>query len=461
MTDKPTTKSVLIVAYHFPPDSAIGARRTEKFVRHLPTHGWQSHVLTVQSRYYQHIDSSLNGKASGAQSIVRTRMFLNPRYSYLKVKQLIPPSVRWRVSKRKSLNESVESMPVQCKSRWRRLLLSLMLLPDEKQGWVPFAFLSGLRMLRRHHPKCIYSSGPPWTTHIIALMLHTVTGVPWVADFRDPWSVTYGKPPCSTSRISERIEAKLQDLTYRKAAAVIANTVPASERLLAFRPYLEGKTFTVMNGFDSSEVSGIQDIKPPQGPPYRLVHAGTLFPGRDPGPFLAAFESLVKDGTIPPGHVHLEFLGVTEVEIQDTLRLMQRLSCGGHLTEAGLVSRPDCLKRMRQAHGLLLFDMAKPTQVAAKLFDYLLAKRPILDVTYPGSPSSDIIISANAGFAVDHKNHEELRTAIIRLLNLIENQHELYKPNEVEISMFDIKSLTGQLSEILDRVTCKCPGGCA
>lgn len=443
-------KSVLVIAYHFTPDSAIGARRTERLVRYLPSCGWISHVLTVKPCYYQHTDNAPPAHDTEVASITRTLMIRNPRYIYLKAKQLLPLRFRQFLKSRRTKTVDENQAPGECKSGWRRLLLSLLLLPDEKQGWLPFAVFSGLMTVAGEHVDCIYSSGPPWTTHLSALILSKLTRLPWVADFRDPWSTTTGKPPYSTSRVSERIESAFQEWTYRTAAAIIVNTPQATDELLKTHPEIEGKLFAITNGFDSNELARVEGSLKKPYPPFAFTHAGTLFPGRDPGPFLHAFESLIADGSIPPDMIRLNFLGVTELDSSEVVSLMGRLAHQGYLVETGLLPRFECLRKLRESHALMLFDMATPMQVAAKLYDYLLAGRPILDMTYPGSPSSEIVSRTRTGIVVDWSDHESLRSGILQMLDLLKHEDTAFSPDFDQILKFDSSSLTCEFAHVLD-----------
>src|SRR5678815_614782 len=72
--------------------------------------------------------------------------------------------------------------------RLRRWLLSLLLVGDAYLGWIPPATLAGLKATRGHRVRHLLSSGPPWTCHLVGLLLSRITGLPWIAHFRDPWS---------------------------------------------------------------------------------------------------------------------------------------------------------------------------------------------------------------------------------------------------------------------------------
>jgi len=62
-----------------------------------------------------------------------------------------------------------------------------LFIPDSKMRWLPFGFLKSLQVARREHVDYLFSTSYPYTTHLIALLVHKFYRKPWIADFRDPW----------------------------------------------------------------------------------------------------------------------------------------------------------------------------------------------------------------------------------------------------------------------------------
>ena len=53
-------KTVLMIAYHFPPlAGSSGIQRTLRFVQHLPALGWKPVVLTADPRAYERTSEDL------------------------------------------------------------------------------------------------------------------------------------------------------------------------------------------------------------------------------------------------------------------------------------------------------------------------------------------------------------------------------------------------------------------
>jgi len=66
-----------------------------------------------------------------------------------------------------------------------------MAVPDPHCTWIPAAIATAVRLHRRQRFDLVFSSGGPWSAHLVGLMLKTMTGVPWIADYRDPWTLAW------------------------------------------------------------------------------------------------------------------------------------------------------------------------------------------------------------------------------------------------------------------------------
>ena len=140
-----------MVAYHYPPwNGGSGIHRTLKFTKYLPEYGWQPIVLTADRRAYPENGSAAceipDGIDVARAFALDTAQHLSFRGSYL----------RWTA------------------------------LPDRWISWWPGAVLAGRRLIRQHRPDLIWSTYPIATAHLIGMTLHRLSGIPWVADFRDP-----------------------------------------------------------------------------------------------------------------------------------------------------------------------------------------------------------------------------------------------------------------------------------
>ena len=160
-------KHVLVIAYYFPPMGLSGVQRVTSFVRHLPAYGWHPTVLTIEpAGYFAYDESLLHGIADAGIKIIRTRS-LDPTRLFKK--------------------RSVVTMPKESTRQRLSGLSEWIFVPDNKIGWMPFAFGAAKRLMARQSFDAIFSSAPPYTAHLIGARLAQNTNIPLVVDYRDDW----------------------------------------------------------------------------------------------------------------------------------------------------------------------------------------------------------------------------------------------------------------------------------
>ena len=263
-------KNLLVVAFHYPPDnSSTGVLRTLKFTRYLLDHGWRSVVLTVPDALYRNRDDRLLAA--------------------------VPPEI--------------EVFRVPCrdvKDKWgiRGRYPACLEVPDRYGSWRRPAVQAGLEITVRKKINALYTTYPIPSAHLIGLRLKRKTGLPWIADFRDPWVGGGGKG------LRYRVETWLETQVVREADVILANTEVAREDFLARYPNLApDKVVTLPNGYDEEDFPpGLCEY--PATKPFTIVYPGTIDPlNRSPLPLIRAVAQLLRSGSIPQDGIRLHFLG--------------------------------------------------------------------------------------------------------------------------------------------------------
>src|SRR6266513_372270 len=140
-------KKILMIAFHYPPSQgSSGVHRTLNFSRYLPDHGWQPIILTVTPGAYPAIEQS----------------------GYARI------PVNFPVERALALDSAQHLAVGGAYPKW-------IAMPDRWIRWWPAGLMRGLQLIWRHRPKVIWSTFPIATAHLIALSLHRLPGVPWVA----------------------------------------------------------------------------------------------------------------------------------------------------------------------------------------------------------------------------------------------------------------------------------------
>jgi len=139
--------------------------------------------------------------------------------------------------------------------------------PDAHLGWLPFAVtaVQKLKAERATEFDLIYSSSGPFTSHVVALVVHWMTGKPWVAELRDGWfawnrAISPDYPACPVP-----VERRLEAAVIRGAQRVVLVTDRMASVFRAQYPDLQPEHFAVVpNGFDPLQVAA---------PRHRSEHA--------------------------------------------------------------------------------------------------------------------------------------------------------------------------------------------
>ena len=407
-------KKVLIVAYHFPPQAeSSGYLRSLKFCRYLPEEGWQPRVLSVNPRAYERTNPSQ----------------LNE----------IPPSVHV---------DRVFALDTQRHLSFRGRYLRTMALPDRWVSWCLGAIPAGYRAIRRDKFDVILTTFPIASAVLIGWILHRLTGIPWVADFRD--SMT--EPDYPRDRSTWRVYRWLEQRTVRDAARLIFTASSAVRMYLERYPELSSNRCSlILNGYDERD---FQDLLPsPQvsKQPLRLVHMGLLYPvERDPKPFFRAISQLQKDGKIDAKRVRIELRASGHESEYEPILRAEGIENLVHFLPA--LPYRESLQNSANADGLLLFQAACcDHQIPAKVFEYLRLSKPILAITSHSGDTAALLKETGGATIVDSADWQAIYRALPEFLKAVE-AHSHPRPEPVLVERYSRKGQAQALAKLLNEV---------
>ena len=221
---------VLLIGYHFPPSIAVGGHRIAGFARHLTEFGWNPHVLTIRESYIENRDpTTLNGLNN--VPIYRTGTMPDISDAYLKLKVMYRTAKARRKVTQNELNEiyalsqAISTGANAKRIRFKDYILSLLVtMPDKERNWIIPATIRAVHIIKNKRIRCILTSSPPYSVHIIGYILKILFNIGWVADFRDPWMTPLGKKLYPTTPLSNKIESKIEEKIIEKANLVLCNT---------------------------------------------------------------------------------------------------------------------------------------------------------------------------------------------------------------------------------------------
>jgi len=333
-----TPRRVLMIAYHYPPlQGGSGVLRTESFARYLPQSGWQALVLSARA-------PAQPCTPAPSSRIVRHSIALDAR-RHLAVRGRYPACVA---------------------------------LPDRWSSWWLTGVPAALRLIRQYRPDAIWSTYPIPTAHLIALAVHRLTGLPWVADQRDPMidDSDPAQPYPPDPRVY-RWHAWIERRAAARCAAMVCTTPGAVAAHRARLAPASPRICLIENGHDEADFAAIVPRWAPRSR-FLLLHSGVVYPSeRDPRPLFAALSRLRSEGLISERNFELRLRATGHDGW--LAGLLQQAGIAGLVTLAPMQTHTAALAEMQTADGLLLLQAANcNAQIPTKLYEYLRCRRPIL-----------------------------------------------------------------------------------
>ncbi len=441
-------KKVLLITYHFPPGSAVGGVRTAKFAKYLPQFGWKPIVLTVRNKFNSEQETMHPETDFKLPMVARTRMLNSPSYYHRTLKYLLHCNQRGS-----NITHPVSSSNSNAGgSNLRQLISWLLSFPDEQVGWLPFALVTGLNLVRTERITVIMTSGPPHSVHLIGACLNKLTGLPWIADFRDPYYKTHLNQKNLEATVPQRLTRRLETWFVRRAAIVLTTTQRLTECLQARYSVHKEKVFTLPNGYDPEDYAGIRKGKENR---FVISYLGTFYRNRNPEPLLRAIRELIAERKIDPTKVLVRFVGYqNENAERSAMELVRQYGLSGIVDISSWLPRRRALEIMVQSHVLLLLAEDQPLQIPAKVYDYIGADSEILAVTGEGA-TSDLLREVGVGIVIPPDNNPVLKTAIKtnyqRYLNSMNQRKDCFLGKNSLPTKFNRRHLTRELAAHLDQ----------
>jgi glycosyltransferase involved in cell wall biosynthesis len=292
-------------------------------------------------------------------------------------------------------------------------------LPDRWVNWVCAGIPLGLALIARHRPRVLWTTYPIATAHLIGLSLHKLTGIPWVADFRDPMlevdPYTGERHPLEPNlwKSREWVESRVMKSCSRAVFVSPGALKICSERYPAVQPHLLS---LVPNGYDEENFAEAEKNAPVQAKkngPIVLLHSGLLYPtpDRDPKDFFRALAKLKQENAITPGKLKVVLRAsgyderyrrqIRELGLQEIVELQPPLPYTAALAE------------MLTVDGLLIFQGSSSNPaIPAKLYEYIRARRPIFALVHKDGDTAAALRAERVGRIVPLDSEEEIAVGL-------------------------------------------------
>ncbi|MCX7994941.1 MAG: glycosyltransferase [candidate division WOR-3 bacterium] len=350
-------KRLLFISYYWPPCGGPGSIRSVKFAKYLPQHGIEPVILTRKNIAYHSIDPELDADLKNIK-VYRTESFDPARILYLCGMRIYRPK-NWQIPIKKGLN-----------------------FPDNKIGWIPFAYSAGLKI----KSDGIFVTAPPFSSFITGYMIAKSISKPLILDFRDAWLefpfLRY------EFKIQQRFVKYWEKKIVQYARLIITVSESIKQSLLMRYPDIEDKVFVIPNGYDPGDFCASQVPKK-----FTISYLGTVRKERNPEPFLIAVQKFAEEYNLKSEDIEVKFVGHVEDEYIRIIKKYIFTKITGHLPYH------QALKEFCSAHIALMITTGDEFFFPSRQNEYLASGLPIISC---GKSRGLFILNqaVNAGYPV-------------------------------------------------------------
>lgn len=433
---------VLIITYYWPPSGGAGVQRWLKFVKYFRSFGCEPIVYTPENPEIPVLDNSLEKDVPAGITILKQPVW----EPYSVYKKFIGQKKDEKINAA-FLTEKKKPGLAQRISVWVR---GNFFIPDARKYWIKPSVHYLLKYLNDNPVDVIISTGPPHSMHLIAMQIKNKLGIPWLADFRDPWTnIDFYKDLMLTS-LADKKHHRLEKKVLQTADAVVSVTQSMTNEFKLISGDNSNKFSTITNGFDDEDAfKGIITLDPK----FSIAHIGTLVKTRNPLVLWKALSELVKENKTFAADLEIKLVGKFDLSVLESLQQHQLES---YLHKIDYLPHNEVIKFQQQAQLLLLIINDTPNAkgiLTGKFFEYLAAARPILCIGPTEGEAAVILNNAKAGTVVNYSDVVQMKTV------LMDYYHQYKKGalsvNSSGIEQYSRKNLTKQLVEVLKTIVKK------
>lgn len=431
-------KKVLIITYYWPPMGGGGVQRWLKTTKYLRDFGWEPVIFTTENGEASVTDETMLREIPEGIETLKVPIW-EPFSLY---KKLLGKNKDEKIAPGMG-QESKGNSSLQKLSVWVR---GNFFIPDARMFWIKPSTKFLIQYLNENKVDAIISTGPPHSTHLIAYNVTRKHDIPWIADFRDPWTNIDFYHKLMLTKWADRRHKKLEQKILKNATEIITVSWSWAKD---FEKLINRKIDVITNGFDpmdfENSTNSILDTK------FTITHAGSLNEDRNPKILWEILSELNTEIDGFKDNLEIKFIGQLDVSAIDDIN---RYNLTNNLNRINHLAHHLVIKELLKSQLLLLPLNDVPTidgVIPGKLYEYLGAKRPIVCIGKPTGDSAKIIMESKAGVVVDFNDATELKKCLITYYNLYKKQN-LHISSE-GFEKYSRKKLAGDFANLLNQIT--------
>ncbi len=380
---------ILYLSYYWPPSGGPGVQRALKFVKYFSEFNVDPYLVTVNEKKasYPLLDESLVDEIPDSIRVHKTNSF-EPLALYKKLnKQKEIPYSGFVNMDKTTLFQKVS-----------RFIRGNFFIPDARIGWKSYAVKRCMKLIEQEDFKAIVTSSPPHSTQLAGLKIKQKTGLPWIADLRDPWTDIYYYNDFYHLPFVKKHDASLERKVLENADVIVVVSESIKKLFLSKSDQINPKKIHVIpNGFDEADF--ISDGNP-RSDEFVITYMGTLADQYPIDEFISALAKTIK---INEG-VKIKWKIIGKVS-ENILEKIKKNSLSKYVDYVGYKQHKEAVSTLLASDVLLLVipDIDNNSGIlTGKLFEYLAAQKPIILIGPRNGDAAKIIAECKAGRNFDY-----------------------------------------------------------
>ena len=486
-------KRVLVITYYWPPTGGSGVQRWVKFAKYLPALGWEPVIYTPQNPEMTAVDRTLEKEISPNLEVIK-RPIAEPYNLYRK---LMGKGAETDLKKLTAAGSRDEVTPISSgKKSWKQRLSlwvrANVFVPDPRVTWVKPSVRFLKKYLKEHPVDAIVTTGPPQSMHLIGQKLHEALGIPWVPDFRDPWTRMYYLKHLPLTKASWDKLLKMEQDVLDGCTAVLTCT-PMVQADYAARTKTPVEMIT--NGFDVKDfeisrqarnnnstgletttdagqnfsltesdktfstifsgekvlVRGGGKVLSKDSPSFSITHTGLLAADGNPENLWRALANIAETDPEFKDRLNINLIGRVDKEV---LRSIEQAGLSPNTVLPGYLNHAATNEAQRSADILILPLRNDPDYaiiLPGKLFEYLASRRPILGIGQTDGAMAGVLNETKSGITAEFDDIDTMQNFLLDAWK----QHKAggIPPTGGDIDKYSRESTARQLADLLNKIS--------
>ena len=402
-------KQVLIITYYWPPSGGGGVMRWLKMSKYLPELGWTPIIFTPENPDASVEDKSLLNEIHGDIQVLKTKIW-EPYGIYRKL-----------AGKKKEVKFKPGYISEATSGNWKNKLAVFirgnLLIPDPRKFWIKPSIKFLKKYLNENPVDLIISTGPPHSMHLIALGLKKLN-IPWIADFRDPWTDIDFYSKLRLTDWADKKHRKMEMQVLEQADHVVTVSPGCAAGLKKIK---NRKVEVINNGFDPDD---FQNLSGTLDKDFTITHFGAFNRDRNPSFLWKALGELSGSSPEFKKSLRIQLIGQTDERI---IQDLEQNNLQGNIILTGHMPHKKGLELLAASQVLLLpLNNAPNVQgiLPGKMYEYMALKRPILAIGPTHADFAKIISETKSGKALDFNDLEGMKS-------VISDYFDSYKKNQL------------------------------